>query len=90
MAVMPFIEQHIVWLYTDDLGRLAGFHRDIMGLPQVPGQGVRRVFQVSPTRFPVEELHAAHAHFKTRGVHFEAPPGLIPPAACGDSLVFSF
>jgi predicted enzyme related to lactoylglutathione lyase len=46
-----FIEQNVVWLYADDLDRLAGFYRDVIGLPQVLDQGVCRVFQVSPTGF---------------------------------------
>ena len=78
MAFTPFIERNIVWLYTGDLGRLAGFCRDVMGLPPVLGQGVRRVFQVSPTRFPVEDLDTAYAQFKARGLPFEAPPDLSP------------
>jgi hypothetical protein len=47
----PFIEQNVVWLYTDDPERLAGFYRDVLELPQVLDQGVCRVFQVSPTGF---------------------------------------
>jgi len=46
-----FIEQNVVWLYTDDLERLAAFYRDVLELPQVLDQGVCRVFQVSPTGF---------------------------------------
>jgi len=46
-----FFEQNVVWLYTDDLDRLAEFYRDVLELPQVLDQGVCRVFQVSPTGF---------------------------------------
>jgi catechol 2,3-dioxygenase-like lactoylglutathione lyase family enzyme len=47
----PFIEQNVVWLYTDDLERLTTFYRDVLELPQVLDQGACRVFQVSPTGF---------------------------------------
>lgn len=46
-----FFEQNVVWLYTDDLDRLAAFYREVMELPEVLDQGVCRVFQVSPTGF---------------------------------------
>ncbi len=46
-----FIEQNVVWLYTDTIEPLAAFYRDVIGLTQVLDQGVCRVFQVSPTGF---------------------------------------
>ncbi len=46
-----FIEQNVVWLYTENLDRLAAFYRDVIGLKQVLDQGICRVFQVSPTGF---------------------------------------
>jgi catechol 2,3-dioxygenase-like lactoylglutathione lyase family enzyme len=47
----PFIEQNVVWLYSDDLDTHAAFYRDVLGLKQVLDQGVCRIFQVSPTGF---------------------------------------
>ncbi|MGK7868074.1 VOC family protein [Falsiroseomonas sp. E2-1-a20] len=47
----PFIEQNVVWLYSDDLDTHAAFYRDVLGLTQVLDQGVCRIFQVSPTGF---------------------------------------
>ncbi len=47
----PFIEQNVVWMYTDDIERHAAFYRDVLDLPQVLDQGVCRIFQVSPTGF---------------------------------------
>jgi catechol 2,3-dioxygenase-like lactoylglutathione lyase family enzyme len=47
----PFIEQNIVWLYSDDLETHAAFYRDTLGLPQVMDQGACRIFRVSPTGF---------------------------------------
>jgi predicted enzyme related to lactoylglutathione lyase len=96
-AKQPFIEQNVVWLYTDDLDRLAGFYRDVMELPQVLDQGVCRVFQVSPTgflgvcnkanrprgtkgmmfTFLVEDVEAAYAYYKARGVEFDGPPDML-------------
>lgn len=46
-----FIEQNVVWLYTEQLDRLAGFYRDVIGLKRVLDQGNCQVFQVSPTGF---------------------------------------
>lgn len=91
-----FFEQNVVWLYTDDLDRLAGFYRDVMELPEVLDQGVCRVFRVSPTgflgvcnkagrprgtkgmmfTFLVEDVEAAYAHYKAKGVAFDGPPDM--------------
>lgn len=46
-----FIEQNIVWLYTDDLPGLCRFYHEVLGLPEVLDQGACRVFRLSPTGF---------------------------------------
>jgi len=87
-------EQGIVWLYTDDLDRLASFYGGVLGLAQVLDQGNCRVFRLSPTGFLgicntpgrprgtkgmmltllVEDVDAAHEHYRARGVAFDGPP----------------
>jgi catechol 2,3-dioxygenase-like lactoylglutathione lyase family enzyme len=91
-----FFEQNVVWLYTDDLDRLAAFYRDVLELPEVLDQGICRVFRVSPTgflgvcnkagrprgtrgmmfTFLVEDVEAAYAHFRAKGVVFDGPPDM--------------
>ena len=43
--------QSLVFLYTDDLPRLAGFYGGVLGLEEVLDQGACRIFRASPTGF---------------------------------------
>ncbi|MBU8546932.1 MULTISPECIES: VOC family protein [Roseomonadaceae] len=75
MAAVPmdqgkiFSEQNVVWLYTDDLDRLAQFYGEVLGLPLVMDQGICRIFQVSPTGF-LGVCNKADRPRGTRGMMF--------------------
>jgi predicted enzyme related to lactoylglutathione lyase len=64
-----FSEQNVVWLYTDDLDRLAAFYGEVLGLPLVMDQGICRIFQVSPTGF-LGVCNKADRPRGTRGMMF--------------------
>ena len=49
--VRPPIDQHVVFVYSDDLDRSAAFYSEILGLKQVLDQGQCRLFRVAGTAF---------------------------------------